>query len=191
MKVTAVSAADLDATGRMDAGFHCLLAQHRPVYNELLARFTTVELVDLAHQLPYDQEAAFSVLVRNAPAVTNISLARFEEWLSHKPHKLSTTRRFRSDLAAYCAAACQHAASKVLTEVLALKQEELAKLQRLQHVLELLQGKEAPATLNAVKGKQDALVAEAAPVVGPTSGDLPHAPELVPGMADPVDPPGA
>jgi hypothetical protein len=150
VKTGTVQFSDLGKTGRMDAGFHLLLAAHRPLYDELMAKFSREELVQLALALPYDRDAARAV----APEMTtaeNRGEAYFRDtWLGKWAKKKSAWPRQHSDLAVYCAAASQQATSKVLEGVLAQRKEQLEKVRALKSLWDLAAGKGAKVFQEAI-----------------------------------------
>lgn len=133
----------------MDASFNALVERYQPLYAELLANFTREELMALAKSLPYDEQAA-AVVVSGTMLLTQ---DLFRRWLDRPAKMIHSLRRRDSDVAAYVAAASQHAASKVLEEVAELKKQEKAKLEGLKALLESA-GK-SKKLQDAMKGKQD------------------------------------
>lgn len=165
MKVGVVSSAELAESGRWDARFHLLAAEHRAVAHELFDRFDLAELVALATDLPFDKAAADAVF----PSVEGLGTARFRDvvaGLAEKPPDQEiapglgryrrpqvSARRRKKDLAVYCAAASHSARDRVLGEVLELARQKLAKLEALKRLLDLADAKSAPALRAALSGR--------------------------------------
>ena len=126
--------------GRIDAGFHLLANDHMPVVDELLERLNTEELKQLAVALHYHEEAAKRVVCGSTLPRHQEEFARWVQ-ARHRP----------TDLAVYCAAAANQAASKVLEEVLELRKQELAKLEGLKALLQNALSKKLVKTHAAMK----------------------------------------
>jgi hypothetical protein len=182
---------DVAASGRWDAQYHLLLAEHKDVYEELLEKFTPNELVALAKQLPYDHRAACAVcpgmtgggfghargqhyffeyldsfiwkkVQKERNEWTDEDYTQMDKHPGYKPTKLvpkgMQLRTKYREVATYIAAACQMAVSKVLENMLELKQKELELLQGAKAFLQVAKDKDAPILGNAMKnGSQAAL----------------------------------
>ena len=118
---------------------------HAELAAQLAETFTMAELVDLAQRLPADMRAA------NAIYPTPQGWANFAAWVKRAQNEEygSVTAR-HSRMAVYVAAASQHAASKVLEEVLELRKQEKAKLDALKLLLDTA-GTRAPSLAEAIK----------------------------------------
>lgn len=141
MKAYVVNASDLPPSGRWDARYHCLMAEHREAAEELAERYAAHELVKLATDLPFDQAAADAVFCQLHPHTRSSFLKTIgvqRDWKpgpdddedakppAPKPRRILEDVRFRKQLAAYCAAAAVHARARVMEELMALSRAKEA-----------------------------------------------------------------
>lgn len=154
MNVGQVSSSLIARMGRMDAGFLLLAQQHLALVDELIARFTREELLDLAGKLPFDAAAAKKVApsTRVEPSYY-AQPSKFLLWLGRQSNL--------NNIAVYVAAAGQYAASKLLTEVLELAKQKLALVKRTQGLLNLAKEKKADLLFAAFKAGGQKKVEEA------------------------------
>lgn len=122
--MNATTAARMREAGRWDAKYHALATEHAELAEDLHALFSAAELVELAEAMPFDGAAAGAMrMTLKAPDRAQWLATLRGPWDSEgKRHKFA---------AVYVAAAAQHLASKVLTEVLELRKQEKAKLEAL------------------------------------------------------------
>lgn len=132
-KFTTVSSDHLNQVGRLDAQFVVLLEEHRPLYEELMTKFTRQELVALAKALPYSDKAARAVCVAMSGGTFERRRGEsyFHEWLDAIEANKSLIPRKHSDVAAYCAAAACGARLAIMEEVLELARKKLETIERL------------------------------------------------------------
>jgi hypothetical protein len=142
MKVGTVSSSLAGRFGRLDAGFLLAIRDHVPLIEELMANLNAAGLVDLARTLPRDWDA-FHVIY--SAARPRGGMTAFDAWLAGKCRP--------ADVAAYCALASQHAASKVLSRVEALRREELEALAGLKSLVDAASRPGTPRLEAAIKGK--------------------------------------
>lgn len=157
MKFGVVASAQLAATGRLDAPFNLLMAEHQPLVEELVEKFDAAELVQLALALPFDQKAADAVFPQLHPQ----TWASFQEKVDPKPKirrdawgdvlppeepkppGVRETIRWRTTLAIYCAAAAQFTQAKCLEKLLEIARLKLAETKKLVAVCKLVRAKGA------------------------------------------------
>lgn len=151
-KCGVVSSGTVQKFGRLDAPFALLAEYHRPVAEELLEKLTLEELVQFAKDLPYDHEAAAAVCLGRRWTYRS----NFEKWLDRQL-KAKNPNRVTTDVAVYCAAAAQCAASKILEEMLEITKQKLAKAQQLRALLDGAKAKGLKKTFEAMKhgGKKE------------------------------------
>jgi hypothetical protein len=97
MQSGVISASQLSANQRWDAGFLLLQARHKPIVDELVEKYTPEELIGLAQALPFHSDAAKTIWPHTTyGGGTNISEAQFRSryWTTFPPLTLAT----------YCAA---------------------------------------------------------------------------------------
>ena len=144
MKTAIISSTDISKYGRMGADFHILLAEHRPIAEELLEKYEPQELLSLAWALPYREEIAQAV----SPTMYTLGQEKFLK--KYEKVSRNTLALWRS-LAAYCAAASDMASSIILEEVLELSKQKKAKLEKLKILLDSVKKKGAVKTAEAIK----------------------------------------
>lgn len=146
-KTAVVSASELARQGRWDAQYHVLLAEHKELAEDLHATLTEDELIRLAADLPFNQDAANAIWPRQG----NIYRPEFLETLAKKQRGGNSERVRKRWLAAYCAAAAQGTVGHVLEEVLELSRQKEKKLLHLKSVLNLARDKNLPLLTAALK----------------------------------------
>lgn len=164
MKWAVVSSSDLAASNNWGAQYHILHVTHKPAVDELLEKFTTKELIALAENLPFDQEAANAILSRNhkvsrsdllecfVPSKPDkaIEFAWFEKPVKDRPELPRELRSRRIKMAVYCAAAAQFAKNKIAEELLEITKQKLAVVKRLHDIHTLAKSKGAKALQKAL-----------------------------------------
>lgn len=161
MHSAVVNSSELAKSGRWDAKYHVLLAEHAPLAEELATKFDAVELLKLIDVLPYDQRAADAVFGRSTPMTRSAlqvevgrqrdSKLQVEVGRQRDSKLIRDQVRWRQTLAVYVAAASHYAVSKVLEEIAELKKREAARLNELCGVLDLAREKGATALLASLK----------------------------------------
>lgn len=141
MQTAIVSSAVLGRLGRWDAATVILYTQHQPLVDELVERLTAEQLVTLALELPYDEEAARKVQHGNAFR----GEGTFRSWLAAKGRR-------PTDLAIYCAAAAQRAVAKQLGVVEELRQQEIVMIRGLNALLSQSLARHCPLLHQALAG---------------------------------------
>lgn len=114
MQVGTVMASDVATHGRMDAKFCLKYGENKPLIEEILNTFTTVEMLEFAKVLPYDRRAIDVIL---PSAVIPLSPERAFEQLSRR-----SGARPR-DLALYVALAGRFSVAKRLEELVDLAKQ--------------------------------------------------------------------
>ena len=109
--------------GRMDAGFLLLAEEHKALWQEIIAKFSSKDVVWLAKTLPYDAESAKCVFPTMAHYGRGYTY--FCEKIANDYSKLGNDKRRYTELAIYCAVAATKAKTK-----LAERARELAEGQR-------------------------------------------------------------
>lgn len=179
MKTAIVSASQLTEHERWDARYHILLDEHEETYLELMEKFEIAELVKLAADLPFDAEAAACVFPRLKPwyrpeflthidrdaarEARRIEREKEEErnpWRTHHlegdlPVKILKERRFKKDLATYCAAAARGASYRVKEELLRLARLKLEVVRQLHGVKTVADKKGAEVLKQLLKGQTE------------------------------------
>lgn len=166
MKTGTVSSSDIAKFGdNLSAKYLLLAKEHEPLFDELIAKFTITELIELAKSLPYDHQAATCVLPSMTTGVyaSTRGQAYFNEWVSRqaapvtidwmgRPLTRSPSRHALKQVAVYCAAAARNALAKLLTEMLDLRKQELDILKRANGLLEAAKAKGCAVLHEALKG---------------------------------------
>ena len=145
MKASVIPASLMNRFNRMDAAFLQLAAEHLPLVDELLAKYTLPELNTLAETLPFDPVAAAAL--SRGRALVRATQSSFITFLHHQ--------RKPDTVAVYCACAAQYAISKRLTEVEALKQRELEIVTELKTFMEDVLARQAMLLHAAIVGKKE------------------------------------
>ena len=153
MKSATINSSELGH--RWDARYHLLHQRHKAAAEELFEKYTLEELVELAKQLPYNKEAAVCIL----NWTNRFSQAQFEEWLEAKlpAQQIRSVEARRREIAVYCAAAAQGAASVVLEEILEERKKQLGKIRDLKTLLARVKERGCEALHKAIKGVTDAV----------------------------------
>lgn len=165
MKGTVISSSEMAEWGRYDARFFALLERHRPVVVELREKFSNLELIELARQLPYAGEADEAVWPAVEGSHHNFCrrLERYEkaerEGLAAvvaDPYGFGTVpgSRLRGKyLAAYCAAAAENAIAEHKETILELRKKELESAKRLANLVKIAKDKGARNLQASLRGK--------------------------------------
>lgn len=106
-----------------------LIGSHADLAGQLAETFTEAELTDLAQRLPEDRDAA-TLLIKS---IDTADRARYLKFCAAAAG--ADDAKHRAYLATYVAAAAQHGAAKVLTELLALAERKRAMLADLAAIL--------------------------------------------------------
>lgn len=155
MNAGSIDSSRMTEFGRMDAKFLLLAESHRPLYEELMATLSREEICELAKSLPFDPDAAEAVYraMRN-----NKGPVFFFAWVEQVKTLKSLLPSKHRDVAVYCCAAAQMAASKILEEVLELSRQKEKKLQGLKDLLTFVKEKQCHLLSEVMKkGSKDSL----------------------------------
>lgn len=141
MQVAVATNAQMKENNRWDPKYFCLLDEHRPLIDELCAKFAQQELADLVKRLPFDQRAADAVV----PRVRPVDFTQFVEWAEAKGDR--SKKRW---LAVYVAAAAQFARNRRLEQLVELQRKQIGHLQALEALLATAKEKHASHLLAAI-----------------------------------------
>ncbi len=128
----------------MPQSYRLLSPEQKPLVEELLARFSAAELLELARALPIDARAAHAIWPQSV--------------VGHLDSLLNAAAEVRGrpgNLAVYVACAAHHAASKILGEILRRRQQDKHTLEELTNLLARVDTRGARLLSCAIRGKTD------------------------------------
>lgn len=146
MDHTIMTSAKIEEFGRMDAGFFVLHSKHEDAYRVLMEKFSVTEMIELAHMLPFDAQAA-KTCVRPS-LVYDPGEKHLFEWMSNHRDLLSRRRA----IAVYVSAAIHNSVAKQLMKLIKIGEQKLAIMNQTVEILKKL--KEHPALVSAAKGEK-------------------------------------
>lgn len=143
-----VSSSSVSQSGRMDASYHLLVGEHRPVFDELMARLTAAQLFTLARRLPFYPLAAAVVMPLRQDTPTRRD---FHAWLGALEDAVSASPGRRAEAAAYCAAAARGAVGALMAEVERLARQQVQSLEDAVALVTLASATESPHLRSALQ----------------------------------------